>query len=62
MAESALLKNTLKKLFPAIKHNTLQGKMFFGTTSLDHILFFISLIFLYICQSLQQHVISAFIN
>ena len=38
MAESALLKNTLKKLFPAIKHNTLQGKNvfwnnFFGSHS-----------------------------
>ena len=29
MAASALLKNTLKKLFPAIKHSNLQGKNVF---------------------------------
>ena len=43
---------TLKKIFPAIKHSNLQRKMFLGTTTLDHSLFFCAAIilrFLYIC-------------
>ena len=51
MAASALPKNTLKKNC-SLRLNTVtyKEKMFLGTTTLDHSLFFISLRFLYICQ------------
>ena len=49
MAESALLKNTLKKLFPAIKHNTLQGKNIFWNNFFgSHSFFYFTNIFVHL--------------
>ena len=50
MAASALLKNTLKKLFPAIKYSNLQGKNVFRSNYFGSHSFLISLRFFHICR------------